>query len=72
MSEQKPSVGRMVHFRASDGDPGPYPGIIVRVHWQDGETVDLVTFGPNSLYHNHLVKFSAEPKAGCWNWPPRV
>jgi hypothetical protein len=68
-----PTIGRIVHFTASDGDPGPYAGIIVAVHKapEPLERVDLVTFGPNSLYHNHNVPYSEEPKAGHWNWPPR-
>jgi len=73
MSEQRPSIGRIVHFTGPDGDPGPYAGIIVRVHGDEKATVvDLVTFGPHSMYHNNHVPFSRDPAPGHWTWPPRA
>jgi len=74
----KPTIGRTVHFRGAnrDGSAGDvYAAIITAVH--ENGTVDLVTFGPNSVYFQHNVPQddhpqSAEPLAGCWSWPPRV
>lgn len=70
----KPSVGRIVHYQAY-GTPGgefkslPRAAIIAAVH--DDEECDVVVFNPQGLFFNR-VKFSAEPKPGCWSWPPRV
>lgn len=86
MGEQKASVGRMVHFAPPQECVGPeslllYPAIITQVNPQTadlsenqgcGESVELVTFGPNSVYFQHKIPFSAEAKPGHWNWPPRV
>lgn len=73
---QPPSVGRVVLFTAEVGVTGTYPGLIVVVHpaKPDGDEgfVDLVTFGRTSVYFNHAVPFSAEPRPGCWSWPPFV
>lgn len=70
----KPTVGRIVHFTALEGNPGPYAGIIVRVYLvdDDWETVDLVTFGSGSIHHENDVDFSETRKPGCWSWPPRA
>lgn len=90
MPDQKPSVGRTVHFAPPQECVGPeslclYPAIITQVNasysaWSAvtqknedvPESVELVTFGPNSVYFQHAVRFSAEPKPGCWFWPARV
>ena len=86
MNEQKPTVGRTVHFAPPQECVGPasltlYPAIITQVnhvpslpegtHTDQVETVELVTFGPNSVYFQHKVSFSSEPKPGCWFWPAR-
>lgn len=83
MSDQKPTVGRMVHFAPPQECVGPasltlYPAIITQVNESkvsEGapphQTVELATFGPNSLYFQHGVEFSAEPKPGHWFWPKR-
>ena len=78
--EQKPTVGRIVHYHPPTECVGPeslctYAAIISQVNpYPVGgiETVELATFGPNSLYFQHNVPFSDEPKPGHWNWPPRV
>lgn len=61
-----------------------YPAIITQVnkvsvgvpgddiHTNQVETVELATFGPNSLYFQHKVPFSSEPKPGHWFWPARA
>lgn len=70
----KPTIGRIVHYRAHHDCGGEtYAGIITRVSADPTDTkVDLVTFGPNSIYHNHNVPFQEEGAFGCWSWPPRV
>lgn len=74
MSQQSPSVGRVVHYQAY-GTPGgefksvPRAAIIAAVHPED--ECDLVVLNPQGLFFNRC-KFSAEPKPGCWNWPPFV
>jgi len=84
MSEQKPTVGRMVHFAPPQECVGPasltlYPAIITQVNPEFqgpdaaySETVELATFGPNSIYFQHKVQHSAEPKPGHWFWPARA
>jgi len=74
---QQPSVGRIVHYQAY-GTPGgefqskPRAAVITEVH-DDGEPgeVSVCVFNPSGIFFNR-VKFSEDPKPGCWNWPPRV
>jgi hypothetical protein len=69
--EQKPTVGRMVHYQSyNEKGECAYAAIITQVN-EDG-TVELATMGPNSLYFQHKVAFSETPKPSHWNWPPRV
>ena len=45
-----------------------YAAIITQIHNdQVGQLVDLVTFGPQSLYFQKGVRFSDEPAHGCWS-----
>lgn len=77
---QKPSVGRMVHFVppmecTADTTLPHYAAIIAQVNpAKKGkpETVELATFGPNSLYFQHEIPFSEVYKPGHWSWPPRT
>lgn len=79
--EQKPSVGRIVHYQAF-GTPGgeyksePRAAIITTVHEaSDGAEVadvGLAVLNPTGVFFNARIPYSADPKAGCWNWPPRV
>lgn len=68
---QSPSIGRMVHFHE---DGGPYPAIITALN-PDG-TVELATFGRNSLYFQHNVSMGGPDgtaaSKGTWTWPPFV
>lgn len=72
----KPTIGRIVHYRAPEDCGGAvYPGLVVAVHEGDGPgfpKLDLVTFGPSSIYHNNGTPAGIENQPGCWFWPPRV
>jgi hypothetical protein len=66
-----PTPGRIVHFHE---EGGPYPAIVTAEN-PDG-TVELATFGRNSLYFQHGVREAPSdvypaPK-GTWSWPPRT
>lgn len=84
MSQQKPSIGRIVHYQAY-GTPGgefksePYPAVITSVEIASvniggicDQQVDLFVMYPNGTSHKPSVPFSEEPKPGHWNWPPRT
>ncbi len=66
-----PTKGRIVEFTAHVGfdtsERVVYPGIIVGVHPYGA--VDLVTFGPNSVYHNAAVPYDANALAMTWRYP---
>lgn len=68
---QTPSVGSMVHFHE---EGGPYSAIITALN--ENGTVELATFGRNSLYFQHNVSMGgpdgATPSKGAWTWPPFV
>lgn len=63
----KPTVGRIVHFKE---EGGPYPAIVTKVN-EDG-TVELTTFGPNSVYFQHAVLQDERAEIEhTWRWPPK-
>lgn len=67
----EPTVGRIVHFQSyNEKGECAYGAIITQVN-EDG-TVELATFGRNSLYFQHSVPQSEEPKESHWNWPPKI
>lgn len=72
---QKPSVGRIVHYQAF-GTPGgeyksvPRAAVITEVH--SDEDIGLCILNPTGQFFNQHVRYSEEPKPGCWNWPPRL
>ena len=76
MSDQKPSVGRIVHYH-SYGTPGgeflpePRAAIITEVEF-DAQFVGLAVLNLTGMYFNRRVQYSETPKPGCWSWPPRV
>lgn len=81
MPDQKPSIGRIVHYRPPEGiNGGPAnvrPAIVVNV-FGEGTIVNLHVFTdpindtPLAAEHQCSVDFSEESKARSWCWPPRV
>lgn len=76
-----PTVGRIVHYQAY-GTPGgeyksePRAAIVTQVLTTPngaitGE-VGLAIMNPTGMFFNPSIPFSAEPKPGHWNWPPRA
>lgn len=76
MSNQTPSVGRIVHYQAY-GTPGgefksvPRAAIVVEVYDAEAGDIGVCVLNPQGMFFNR-VKFSEEPKPGHWNWPPFV
>jgi hypothetical protein len=74
--DQKPSVGRVVHYQAY-GTPGgeyqsvPRAAVVTQVN-EDGSSVGLAILNPTGMFFNPSVPYSDPPKPGCWSWPPRV
>jgi hypothetical protein len=70
MTQQQPSIGRVVHYtrRAGHAEPAIITGVNA-----DG-TVSLHVFGVHDDGRFHLVSFSEAPSAteaaiGKWSWP---
>lgn len=73
--EQKPSIGRVVHYTNLGDRDGKYPpetqaAIITGVN-SDG-TVALVIFYRTGIFNMASVPYSALPNRGHWNWPPKI
>jgi hypothetical protein len=84
MNGQKPSEGRIVHYRNPGSDEGtpPLPAMITvtgRTYDTDGRAPDgkllpvtLAVFAPAGLFFMHGVEYDETGKPGTWRWPPRV
>jgi hypothetical protein len=74
--EQNPSVGRIVHYQSYGTPGGEYSSVpraaVVTDVTEGSSTVGLCVLNPTGMFFNRDVPFSAEPKPGHWNWPPRV
>jgi hypothetical protein len=86
MSEQTPSVGRIVHYR-SHGTPLREDGtrayemecraaIVTATHGPDasGEVVSLAVFNPEGMFFSQRLPQGdvASDFGGTWHWPERV
>jgi hypothetical protein len=80
--EQKPSIGRIVHYQSHGSPNGQHPSepraAVITAVRTDGTApesagfVDLCVLNPTGMYFDRGTPFSETPKAGHWNWPPRV
>lgn len=72
MAEQKPTVGRIVHYYSTEADikdGEPIAALIVSTFGEG--IVALTLFLPNGLAWEE-APFSEAPRPGHWSWPPRV
>lgn len=75
MAEQKPTVGRIVHY-VSYGTPGGEfksqcrAAVVAGVPSGDYEA-DLVVLNPTGLFFNRCMADFTEGQGGTWHWPER-
>ncbi len=77
--DQKPSVGRIVHYHSFGTPGGEYlpaarAAVVTQVH-ADGDApgdVGLCILNPAGMFFNERVHYAEAPTPGRWNWPPRV
>lgn len=86
MSDQKPSVGRIVHYVSYGTPGGEYKSecraaIVTEVteHPDADGTVGLCVMNPTGLFLNRDVEHAEDKAAGAeqhpggtWHWPERV
>jgi hypothetical protein len=70
MSEQTPSVGRIVHYVPSGPEPVCWPAIITSV----GELCNLTLFPPGQgpVPIDGAVPYDSASSFRTWHWPERV
>jgi hypothetical protein len=72
--EQKPSIGRIVHYTAY-GTPGgefkskPRAAVITDV--ETDTKVHVCVLNPTGIFFN-AVEYDPDGKPGTWRWPPRT
>lgn len=81
MSDQKPSIGCIVHYQ-SYGTPGgeylpqPRAAIVTAIYPDSSDSanfkIDAAVVNPTGLFFTFGLPFAEEPTPGHWNWPPRV
>jgi hypothetical protein len=79
MTENMPTVGRIVHYVAYGTPGGEFPAGICRAAiitevgagWIDGE-VGLAILNPTGLFFNERVPFDVNAAPGTWHWPEIV
>jgi hypothetical protein len=80
MSEQVPSVGRIVHY-TSYGTPGGEYGqecraaIVTEVGPDNGTSfpnLGLCVLNPTGMFFNRDVPAGGNADGGTWHWPERV
>lgn len=68
----KPTIGRIVHFKATNRDANPYPAMILSIN---GEYIDLDVFKPGTVEYVRKATMAADAasaQAGQCYWPERV
>ena len=78
MTEQRVSVGRIVHYVAYGTPGGEFPAGVCRAAVvtevdETGEYVGLCVLNPTGQYFNRRIWHDEQAKApGTWHWPERV
>lgn len=82
MDQQKPSVGRIVHYHGDGILKTEGPGAVraaliteVPVQQHDGPSpivASLAIYTPVGVLFERNVPYDAEGRMGTWRWPPRV
>lgn len=68
----KPTVGRIVNYKATNRDTEPLAAIIYAVH-EDSVDLNIVRAGQLEFARNKSMAESFEKaEAGQWSWPERV
>ena len=83
--EQRPSVGRVVHYVAYGTPGGEFPAgvcraaVITEVGIPRGSTegdpdhrVGVCVLNPTGLFFNRGIPYSEENRPDTWHWPERV
>lgn len=80
--DQKPTVGRIVHYHHKDAkDKGqPYPAVITHVWGDSVVNLAVCADGSYPLPHGNMLVTSVQmggpdrvdALGSCWSWPPRV
>lgn len=80
MSEQKPSIGRIVHYVSYGTPGGEYlsecrAAVITEVH--NDTTVGLCVLNPTGVFFHRSISYrelerNSKGTGGSWHWPERV
>lgn len=73
MTQQQPTVGRIVHYHSYGTPGGEYlpearAAIITEV---TGNTVGVAVLNPTGMFFKQDLPYAPTPKPGHWTWPPR-
>lgn len=73
--DQKPSVGRIVHYTSYGTPGGEYPtecrAAVITEVYDDTEAVGLAVLNPTGMFFNRTVPYNGGA-GGTWHWPERV
>lgn len=82
MSEQQPSLGRIVHYVSYGTPGGEYisqcrAAIVTEVLYEgmdpgDGWVVKLTVFNPEGMFFSQCRQSEDGHPGGTWHWPERV
>jgi len=72
MDQQKPSVGRVVHYYGHPGQKEPWAAFVTKVHGDF--CINVAGFNDGGTqFSQSSATYSEEPSVSCrWVWPPRV
>lgn len=74
MEQQRPSIGRIVHYHAlsSDGPVVTHPAVVTRVHSDRCVNLTILFDGGAPEPRTSVERATESDVAGRWSWPPRA